>query len=147
MSDIVYTHHTEIWQTTHSVVDESMLFSVFDKSILSVVTEIWVCVVLITGVYYFMKNKVTDVAMTASDALWYRRIGDIAFAICVAVLLIGPTLGAIVSRHILKRKVTMDWYSVIGGTVLSIGIYHVPIVNLILLSMVYFSALLSVLKI
>ena len=144
MHDIVYTHHTEILQTmTHPVLKEST-FSVFNHTIWG---EILISVAVMMGVYYFMKGKLTDVSMDASDNLWYRRIGEMAFAICVSVLLIGPTLGAIVSRYILRRKVTVDWYSVIGGTVLAIGIYHIPVVNVIVLSMVYFSTLLSVLKI
>ena len=153
MHDIVYTHHTEILQTMHSVSKESVhVYNLFLSKCLfvlheSILSEIVVCVVVMTGVYYFMKGKLTDVSMDASDNLWYRRIGEMAFAICVSVLLIGPTLGAIVSRHIFRRKVTVDWYSVIGGTVLAIGVYHIPLVNVIVLSMVYFSTLLSVLKI
>ncbi len=87
--------------------------------------------------YYALRSRVTGAAMIASRSVWYRSLPVFIFALLFALPMMGVTLGAIISRQLLGRNVTVDWYSVIGGTLLTVVIYYIPYINLICLSLLY----------
>lgn len=90
-----------------------------------------------------MRKRVTDTAMYASDRRWIEMMPRFAMSMILAMPLMGVTLGAIVSRQVLKRHVTVDWYSVVGGTLLLIVLYYIPVVNLFAIISLYILTLIS----
>lgn len=87
--------------------------------------------------YYALRSRVTGAAMIASGSVWYKSLPIFIFSLLLALPMMGVTLGAIMSRQFLNRNVTVDWYSVIGGTILVGVIYYIPYINVITLSILY----------
>ncbi len=87
--------------------------------------------------YYALRPRVTGVAMVASRSVWYKSLPIFIFSLLFALPMMGVTLGAIISRQFLNRNITVDWYSVIGGTLLVGVIYYIPYVNVIALTILY----------
>lgn len=87
--------------------------------------------------YYALRSRVTGAAMMASRNVWYKSLPVFIFSLLLALPMMGVTLGAIISRQFLNRNVTVDWYSVIGGTLLVGVIYYIPYINVIALTILY----------
>lgn len=92
---------------------------------------------LISILYILIKGRITEVAIGASGKGWYRAVITILIAMSLSVICMGVTLGAIISRQILRRNITVDWYSVLGGNILLLIVWHIPVVNVLLLSMLF----------
>lgn len=94
-----------------------------------VVSDILTVLFIVSSLYLFMRHKVTKMAMTGSDSYVWKSLHIFIMAIPLSILLSGVTLGAMVSRYILKRHITVDWYSVILGSVSIVIISYIHIIN------------------
>ena len=94
---------------------------------ISVVLFITICL------YMFMRSRITQMAIVSSDTDVLRSVFIFIFAIPLSILLSGVTLGAIVSRHILRRRITVDWYSVILGSISMVVISHIHVLNYLII--------------
>ncbi len=121
-SEIIYRHILQTYLPATSIHSElrTQNFTISDMVIVLLV---------VASLYIFMRSRVTDMGIVASESRVWRSLGVFIIAIPLSIMLSGVTLGAVVSRHILRRHITIDWYSVILGSIAMVVISYVPIVN------------------
>ena len=125
---IINTKRETIKLNSHTNTNLEALHFVVDIILLTVIAALF---------YYALRSRVTGAAMMASRGVWYKSLPVFILALIFAVPMMGVTLGAIISRQILGRNVTVDWYSVIGGTLLVCLIYYIPYISVVTLIILY----------
>ena len=93
------------------------------------VSDMAVVLFIVTCLYLFVKPRITQMAITGSEKSVWKSLSVFIIAIPLSIFLSGVTLGAVVSRHVLKRHITVDWYSVILGSIFMVIISRVYILN------------------
>ena len=96
--------------------------------------------------YTMMRPRVTAVAMGSSSSNWYKALPIMGLSLCMSILFMGTTLGAIISRHTFKRNITVDWYSVLGGNLLLVLILNVPILNIVIPIMLFATTFMAIVR-
>ena len=126
--EVVSSQRETVKQKGYAYKDFEALHFFIDIILLTVITALF---------YYTLRSRVTGAAMIASHNVWYKSLPVFIFSLLLALPLMGVTLGTITSRQFLNRNITVDWYSVIGGTLLLGVIYYIPYINVIVLTLLY----------
>ena len=99
----------------------------------NIMSDMAVVLFIVSCLYLFVKPRITQMAITGSEKNVWKSLSVFIIAIPLSIFLSGVTLGAVVSRHILKRHITVDWYSVILGSIFMVIISRVYILNYLII--------------
>ena len=139
---IQYTHNIDVLNSRQYIKYNDVHIG-YQSHVFNIGANYISILVVVALLYIFIRSRVTDVAMQSSDKKWIMSIPRFAISMILAMPLMGVSLGAIVSRHIFKRSITVDWYSVIGGTLLLFIICNIPVINFFAIVSLYIITLVS----